>query len=123
LLLGGDGATLERLALDVMTFGGASVPVREILRSVRVTLGQATYRTNLLVVPDARFEYLLGADFFYTYRMVPDLRMRSALIGVSPDARVPSCVLPPRVYRQSLPIHMDRTLLRWPTQAAALRSS
>ena len=66
-------------------FASAHLKVEQIIMGVQMTIGQATYQHDFLVVPKLVCGYLIGQDFMRAYDMKVDLIQLKATMGVTED--------------------------------------
>lgn len=64
-------------------FASAHLKVEQIIMGVQMTIGQATYQHDFLVVPKLVCGYLIGQDFMRAYDMKVDLIQLKASMGVT----------------------------------------
>jgi hypothetical protein len=73
-----------------------------MVKGAHIGIGCAKYEVDLIVVPGATYDYLLGADFMAEYDASPRLRLGRFYLGVVG-----------RVHPQWVPLSFSGVVHRW----------
>ena len=76
----------------------------KVIKHARVYIGQAYYITDLFVVPNCAFEYVLSAAWMTVYSATPCFRQGQFRIGVAPGTWNPRAFSKPQKGYQSVPM-------------------
>ncbi len=88
--------------LHIKMYNGNVVHATSMVKGARIGIGCAEYEIDLIVVPGAGYDYLLGADFMAEYDASPRLRLGRFYLGVEG-----------RVNPQWVPLSFKGVVHRW----------
>ena len=77
---------------------------RKVIKRARIYIGQAYYITDLFVVPNCAFDYVLSAAWMTVYSATPCFRQGQFRIGVPPGTWNPRALKKPQKGYQTVPM-------------------
>jgi len=114
------GGSLRHLSspLSIKTFNNQSTTTNTILVGAQIVIGRAVYPMQLVVVPGASYDYLLGANFMAEYDVTLGFRSCAAFIGVTARQLLPGNSLPWKG-RQQVPLFYRGRVVTWACTVSA----